>query len=657
MRRYVPAVVASMLALAAVAGVAEQQPQRDLTGAPRSVPAGSALVSGTILSDDPSPQPLRGVRVTVSSADFNVNRTVTTDDAGRFAISALPGNRYTLSASKPGWVRMAYGAKRYDRPGTPITLANDQQMTGVTMRLSRGSVITGVVTDETGMPAFGVSVRAMQYRLQAGGERQLVNAGIAGSVTTDQTDDRGMYRLYGMPAGEYVIAAQPRLMTTGDVRAMTEGEMRAALAAVQQTAAGRAPAPGTGGEAQQQAPSNAEDVVTVGYAPVYHPSTTSAVNSTAVTVGSGDERTGVDLRLQVVRTAKIQGMVVTPPGVSPQSVQLTLLPSGSMATSSLATVINRAPVGPDGKFSYSGIPPGQYTITGRSGGRSNVMSIGGANETMMFTTELRAAAVAGVAAGAGAGAMGAPPPDPGPQLWGLTDVNVDGQNLNNVAVTMQPGMTLSGRLAFDGTKMAAPTDLSRARVTLTPALTAAGGVIMNVPSAEVDASGTFRITGIAPGRYRLTANTVVTPGALGTWNLRSAVAAGRDALDFPIEIKPNEEISDAVITFTDVTQEVSGMLQDPAGRAAPDFTIIVFASDNRYWTSPSRRIRTTRPGTDGRFTVTGLPAGQYRIAAVTDLAQNEANDPAFLEQLLKASYEFTLAQGEKKVQDLRISGQ
>ena len=140
------------------------------------------------------------------------------------------------------------------------------------------------------------------------------------------------------------------------------------------------------------------------------------------------------------------------------------------------------------------------------------------------------------------------------------------------------------------------------------------------------------------------------------WTLLSAVAKGRDALDFPLDVAPNEEINDVVVTFTDTTQEVNGSLQDPTGRPAPDYTIVVFAADTRFWTSPSRRIRSTRPGTDGRFAVSNLPPGEYRIAAVVDVAPGEINDPAFLEQLVAASVKVTLAEGERKTQDLKIAG-
>jgi len=140
------------------------------------------------------------------------------------------------------------------------------------------------------------------------------------------------------------------------------------------------------------------------------------------------------------------------------------------------------------------------------------------------------------------------------------------------------------------------------------------------------------------------------------WTMLSAVAKGQDVLDFAIDIGPNDEIKDVVVTFTDSVQEVNGSLQDATGRPAPDYTIVVFAADSRFWTTPSRRVRSTRPGTDGKFAVPNLPPGEYRIAAVVDVAPGEVNDPAFLEQLVGASVKITLAEGERKTQDLRIAG-
>ena len=70
---------------------------------------------------------------------------------------------------------------------------------------------------------------------------------------------------------------------------------------------------------------------------------------------------GRDFSLQLVRTAKIEGTVVVASGMSPQSVQLTMVPVGPhMGPGILGmTFLNRVTPGPDGKFSYAAVPPGQ----------------------------------------------------------------------------------------------------------------------------------------------------------------------------------------------------------------------------------------------------------------------------------------------------------
>ena len=618
----------------------------------RVEPKGAGLIAGVITTDETAPQPLKRVRISLQSADSQVNKTVTTDDAGRFSLEQLPAGRYNLIAWKAGFVRTWYGAKRPDRPGTPITLAENQKMTNVAMKLSRGSVIAGTIRDEFGQPAFGTNVRLMQYRV-VNGERTLTAAVGAGGTMSDTTDDRGQYRLYGLAAGEYIVVATPRNSGTADIRAMSSDEIREATQAMQQQAAIR---PGTP-QNQQPGSTNpppplppAREYTMVGYAPVYYPGTTSSASATPITIGIGEERTGVDMPLTLVRTAKIEGTIVTPAGVNPQSVQLTMLPVGGPLGGALNLgMLGRNNIGPDGKFSYTGIVPGQYRISARAGGNGETMVFGGGGgETMMFTSTIRV----------DASVAGAPPArtnDPVPQLWGQADVNVDGGNISGVVITMQPGMTLTGKIAFDAIKMPAPADLSRVRVSL-QAVQSGGAISVGAPPARVEADGSFTFTGLTPGRYRVAGSAPPTPGALGQWQLKSAVVKGQDALDIPLEIAPNEQVTGAVISFTDQTQEVSGMLQDAQGRPAPDFTIIVFAADKRYWTTPSRRIRTNRPGTDGKFTITGIPPGEYRLAALTDIGPTDANDPAFLEQLIGASLPITVGAGEKKVQDLRIGG-
>jgi hypothetical protein len=49
-----------------------------------------------------------------------------------------------------------------------------------------------------------------------------------------------------------------------------------------------------------------------------------------------------------------------------------------------------------------------------------------------------------------------------------------------------------------------------------------------------------------------------------------------------------------------------------------------------------------------------LPAGEYFIAALTDLEPGESNDPTLLAQLASAASKVTLRDGATTTQDFRI---
>lgn len=586
---------------------------RDLTKAPLAPGRGS--IAGLVMSDQSPSTPIVHATITITTADGDPAALAFTDARGAFVAPRLPAGRYVVVATKPAYVRAPYGAKHYDRPGTPVTLGDGQALTGIDITMTRGAVLAGTVTDD-GAPIPGVLVRVSQYRT-TDGQRTLVPVPQAGSPTSVLTDDRGAYRIFGLPAGEYVVSAAPRPLANGDIRQMTPADIQSVRQAMQAANAAAA------------APVRPE-AVTVTYASVYYPNTTVASDATVLGLHAGEERTGIDLSMQLVRTAHIDGIVVTPPGVSPQNVQLLMISNGASGGAGPIGLIalSRATPGPDGSFSYAGIAPGQYTITARAAAPGG----NGAN--------------ANVAAGRGV------PPGGGPQLWGQAEVSVNGANLAGVSITLQPGMTISGRVAADPVAGPAP-DLSRARISLVPASNG-NGVMIGVPIATVDGSGRFTIAGVVPGRYRLTA-ALAGAGGDATWTSKSAMLGGHDALDVPFDVVPNQDLTDGVVTFTSATQGVSGKLQDASGRPATEFTIVLFPADREAWSS-TRRVRTARPATDGHFDFANVPAGDYRLAAVVDVAPNEVTDPAFLSEIATASITITLHDGEKKVQDVRLAG-
>jgi hypothetical protein len=145
----------------------------------------------------------------------------------------------------------------------------------------------------------------------------------------------------------------------------------------------------------------------------------------------------------------------------------------------------------------------------------------GAPATRVATEDMIGFAVQG--GGRGGGGGGAPGNldmmigqlgDQSAQFWAMADVTVDGSPVSGIVLTLQPGMTLAGRIEFNATRGTPPADLSRVRVTLAPAPTGGGpNIVLGAPFGQVDASGKFTVSGVTPGRYRLNSVAPVPPGA------------------------------------------------------------------------------------------------------------------------------------------------
>ncbi|MEI6245298.1 MAG: hypothetical protein WCQ64_09635, partial [Acidobacteriota bacterium] len=127
-------------------------------------------------------------------------------------------------------------------------------------------------------------------------------------------------------------------------------------------------------------------------------------------------------------------------------------------------------------------------------------------------------------------------------------------------------------------------------------------------------------------------------------------------MDDPLEVGAMGDVTGAVVTFTDKHTELSGVLQTAASIPAPDYFIVVVAADRAFWRPGARRVQFARPSTDGRFVLRDLPAGDYVIAAVTDMDASDLSDPSFMGNLVASGVKITLGEGETKRQDLKIGG-
>jgi hypothetical protein len=426
------------------------------------------------------------------------------------------------------------------------------------------------------------------------------------------TNDLGEFRLFGLPPGSYHIALTPSI--TSGARVTTQEEVRWALQP-----------PGASGPAPPQG-------AVAGYTTMYFPGTTDPSQSQAIVVGPGEVREGLTFRIAFVPVARVEGTVRRADGAPVMGVRVSLdarVPQVNLEGSSRTAAVDA-----NGRFVLQNVPPGDYRLSART-----------------------------APAAPPRGAASAPAAPPSPLLWAQTDVVVSGQDVQGLGLTLAPASVVTGRLSFAGTAVPPPADLSVVQLQFiaTEALAnaLAGGSSFNATyTASVDADGGFRMSGLPPDRYTLSASWpgIRNPAGAGWW-LTSILVGGKDVGDAPIDVRANEDVTNVTVGFRDRIGAVEGTLTDAAGRPAPQYFVLAFPVERASWTTTSRRaVPAVRPGTDGRFRVPGLLAGQYYLAVVTAAEPDEIMDPAFLEAILPSAVRITVGDGQTVRQDLKIGG-
>jgi Carboxypeptidase regulatory-like domain len=125
--------------------------------------------------------------------------SVRSSATGIFEFTGLPAGTYLVSASRRAFAPVQYGQKHWRAAGVPVVISADDTAT-LAIRLPRLGSITGTLFDENdvGLPDHEVAI--------------YVDSRPPVLITRARTDDRGMYRFYGLSPGSYLV----RTLTKAD---------------------------------------------------------------------------------------------------------------------------------------------------------------------------------------------------------------------------------------------------------------------------------------------------------------------------------------------------------------------------------------------------------------------------------------------------------
>lgn len=164
-------------------------------------------------------KPAAGVRVVASfNASFFDNKTVaktTTDEDGNYKLTGLAAGKFNIFPLANAYVIVSSGAAKGTKQS--VNVAEGEAITKIDFPLARGGVITGRITDSEGHPLIGEQLSVVikdSAKIDPGPQMMMLGTG------RNLTDDRGVYRVYGLAPGTYTVSVGQSSAAGGAVSIM-----------------------------------------------------------------------------------------------------------------------------------------------------------------------------------------------------------------------------------------------------------------------------------------------------------------------------------------------------------------------------------------------------------------------------------------------------
>jgi 5-hydroxyisourate hydrolase-like protein (transthyretin family) len=319
------------------------------------------------------------------------------------------------------------------------------------------------------------------------------------------------------------------------------------------------------------------------YVTTYYPGTTDQTGAGPLDLQAGQELPGVDIRMKKAPVYRIRGKIVAAPGQSVRNLRLIVMPRTASPAMSAFMGGSNALMKEDGSFETGGVQSGSYQLA--------IAPMQGMQTVM-----------------------------------GKTPVEVGKGDVEGITVALGSGVNLTGSIRID-----APSDeldqfqsqggkltFETVRVQLAPA----DGIAFNTPRSTTKDDGTFSIDNVSQDRYRI--NAVNLPS--GTW-LKSIRAGDQEVQDTGLDLNSGN-VGPIQITLGLGGSQIDGVVQDAQQHPASGSMVTLIRDPVIAERFDLNRLTTTDQ--NGRFSLKGIPPGEYKVYAWEDIEPGAYTDPEFL---------------------------
>ena len=282
--------------------------------------ATSSIAGRVMIGEKSAPGVLVAVYVTNTQTTL---AQVMSDAEGKYRINGLTAGQLSVTAVAPTYVLPAnpmYGQ------GRVINLSADEAVEGIDFKMTRGGVITGRIVDADGKPV--IEERITLLPVDDKGQPSRVMTSRPANPSMYNTDDRGIYRIYGLSAGRYKVSVGDDVGRSAMLRA-------------------------------------------AGYYPkTFYPDTIDAAKASIVDLTEGAEAKNIDISLgNRSRTYTVSGRIIDADTNQPlPGVEFSFGPlqQNQNQTYMMGTNSSGTPTNSKGEFRLEGIEPGRYAIMASS---------------------------------------------------------------------------------------------------------------------------------------------------------------------------------------------------------------------------------------------------------------------------------------------------